>query len=429
VSLDALVEEALRQNYDLKQALARIDAARAQARIAGADLYPQADFNFSSTRREQVFVGFPIPGRGDEPLKSLSTTHVGSFNLSWELDVWGRVRAGQSATLADVQSSEEEYRAALLSVAAQATKGWLAVVAAERQLELARATYDVLSITASQIRERYRRGLRSALDLRLALNNEAVAKALISFREQELQTSVRQLETLLGRYPAGALTGDPSLPPVPRDIPAGLPSELLERRADLVAAERRLAANLARVREAKRALLPRISLTASGGRTSDELADLLSNSFNMWSVAGNFAQPLFQGGRLRANVKLNEARAREALEAYRSVVLRAFGEVETTLESERQLQQREIDLAEAARQSSEALRLAEERYFAGLIEFVTLTESQRNAYNAESELIAVREQRLRNRVDLHLALGGGFERIEASGEKREASEGSVTEEG
>lgn len=411
-NLNATVAEALRENHDLMQALARVDAAVAQARIAGADLQPQAGFGFDAAKRQQVFVGLPIPG-GPPALTSKSTSYGASLNLSWELDVWGRIRAGQSAALATAQASEEDFRGAMESLAAQAARAWVAVIAADHQLRLARATEESFAITAEQIGRRYQSGLRSALDYRLAMNNHASARALVALRTRERQIAVRQLEILLGRYPEGAVGADNELPVLDEDIPAGLPSELLERRADLASAERRLASTLARVKEARRALLPRISLTAGGGRTSAELEDLLDASYNMWSLAGNLAQPILQGGRLRANVKLAEARAREALEGYHSIVLRAFGEVETALDSESQLREREAALEEAAFQAGEALRLAEERYFAGLIGFITLMESQRGAFNAETELIRVRQQRLDNRIDLYLALGGGFARPQA----------------
>jgi len=399
---------ALQQNYDLGQALARIDAAVAQAKIAGADQLPMVGVTYNAARNQSVFVGLPIPGQGDSPLKSLSTAQSLSFNVSWELDVWGRIRAGQQAALANVQATQEDFRGAMSSLAARTAKAWLAAVEARHQRDLAEATVASFTMTARQVRDRYELGLRSALDLRLALNNEAVAKALLAFRRQELQRNVRLLEVLLGEYPSGRYVVSENLPEVPAEIPAGLPSALLERRADLEAAERRLAETIQRVHEAKRAMLPRISLTASGGRTSEDLADLLDSQFSMWTLAANVAQPIFQGGKLRANVELANARARESVDAYRGAVLQAFSEVEIALGSEADLRQRETHLAEARRQSQAALQLAQERYQQGLIEFVTLTESQRSAYNAESELLVARRQRLANRVDLFLALGGGF---------------------
>jgi outer membrane protein, multidrug efflux system len=406
--LTGAVQEAVQANLDLRQFLARLDAAAAQARIAGAPLMPGLDLGAGSQRQQQVFVGLPIPGREGEPLTSRATVHGLSLNLSWELDLWGRMRAGQRAALADVQATEQEYRAGLASVAGQTVRLWLAAAEAHRQRELAEATAESFAVTVRQVRERYERGLRSALDLRLSLQNEAVARAQVNLRGQELEGLVRQLEILLGRYPAGTLVVSKTLPELPQVLPAGLPSELLERRPDLAAAERRLAASLARVEEAKAALFPRISLTASGGRTSDELADLLSSQFNVWSLAANLAQPVFQGGRLQAGVSLNEARAREAVEQYRLAVLRAFGEVETALASDQWLERREANLAEAVEQSQAALGLAEDRYRTGLIDFVTLMETQRVAFTTQSEFIRVRRQRLENRVDLALALGGGF---------------------
>lgn len=403
------VAEAVAQNHDLKVALARFDAAAAQARIAGAELYPQIGAGFDAARRQQVFVGLPIPGRGDSPLRSLSTGYQAAFNASWEVDLWGRIRAGQRASIAETEAAAADYRAALESIAARAAKAWLAAVEAGRQLALAEATADTFSSTAWQVRERYRLGLRSALDLRLALNNEASARALVSLRRREMQAALRQLELLAGRYPAGRWPVDTVLPGLPGEIPAGLPSDLLQRRPDLVSAERRLASALQRTREAEAALLPRISLTASGGRSSSQLDDLLSSQFSLWSVAANATQPLFQGGRLLANVDLTEARAREAAEHYRQVVLQAFGEVEDALEAESHLRQRQEDLELSVVQSQEATRLAGERYRLGLTDFVTLVEAQRSAFSAESQLIGVRRQLLDNRVNLHLALGGGFD--------------------
>lgn len=407
-NLNTAVEEALARNHDLKQALARVDAAVALAGVAGADRLPQLGFSADAAKRQQVYVGLPIPGREGQPLTSKSTALTAALSVSWELDVWGRIRAGQSAALADVQAAAADYRGALGSLAANTVRVWLAVVAGRRQLELAEETLENFTLTADQVGARYRRGLRTALDYRLALNSAASARALVAQRRQELHTAQRQLEILLGRYPGGQVTGDAHLPEPGGPVPAGLPSELLERRPDLRAGERRLAGSVARVKEAKRALLPRISLTASGGRSSSELADLLDSDFNLWTLGANLAQPILQGGRLRANVKLAEARAREALESYHGLVLRAFGEVETALAAESDLAAREVAVTEASRQSKEALRLAQERYFAGLIDFATVMQAQRNAYTAETERILVRQQRLVNRVDLFLALGGGF---------------------
>jgi len=408
--LGSLVSEALAFNRDLRQAAARVEAAAAQARIAGAPFQPQWTLSGDVARRQQVFVGLPIPGRENEPLASRSTSYGVSLNVSWELDLWGRIRAGQRAALAEWQAADALYRAAQQSLAAQTARAWVALLTARRQCDLARAMRDNLARTAERIGARHRQGIRTALEHQMARQNLAAAEALLAARERERDAALRQLEILLGRYPAGALSMEGPLPVLTNEVPAGLPSELLERRPDLVAAERQLAARLERVQEARRALWPQISLTAAGGRTSNQLEDLLDNRFDVWSLAGHLAQPLLQGGRLRANVRLAEARAREALENYASVLLRAFAEVETALVSEQRLREREAALERSLEHARAAHRLAERRYKTGLVDLLTLLEAQRAVFQAESDLLQVRRQRLENRVDLHLALGGGFER-------------------
>jgi outer membrane protein TolC len=176
--LNAFIDEALAVNPDLEAAVARLDAAIAQAAIAGADLSPGVGLGFDSQRRQQNFVGLPIPGQGDEVLTTRSTSHAVSFNVSWELDLWGRVRAGQRAALAEVQAYAADFNGARLSLAAQTAKAWIALTESRRQLELARSTVDNHRQTAGQVRDRYERGLRSPLDLRLAQASLHDAEAL-----------------------------------------------------------------------------------------------------------------------------------------------------------------------------------------------------------------------------------------------------------
>ena len=405
-NLVQLIEAALQNNHDLRQVLARVQAAAAQRGIATADLFPSLDFQFDARKQQQNFVGLPIPGAGRQVLTSRSTQYTVSFNTLWELDLWGRVRAGRRAAGAEFQAAREEYQAAQLSLVGQVAKTFYAATEASLQLKLAEETLANYEATAEQVRDRYQRGIRSPLDLRLALNSSAGARALAAQREQEVQVVLRQLELLAGRYPAGTLEEDAELPALDQELPAGLPSELLRRRPDLRAAEERLGAAGARVKEARASFFPRISLTASGGRSSSELQDLLSSQFNVWALAGNFAQPLLEGGRLWSNLRLSKARLEEALQIYYGQVLLAFQEVETRLASANTLQRREEELKEAALQAAAAARLAEQRYRSGLEEFITVLEAQRRELEAQSQLLLVRRLRLENQVELYLALGG-----------------------
>ncbi len=411
-NLDAVVAEALEHNYDLQAAAAAVTAAEAQARIAGAELKPQVGAGFDAGRRQQVFVGLPIPGSGGV-LKSRSSSFGAGLNVSWEADLWGRLRAGKAAAVSDARAAQADYDGARLSLAGQVAKAWFAVVEAGRQVQLASDTTGSRRTTAERIEARYRRGVAPPLELRLARSNQASAESTLELRRRQLDAAGRQLEVLRGRYPGGKATSDfpPSpanLPEVPPAIPAGLPSELVARRPDLQAAERRLEASGFRVREARRALYPRITLTGSGGTSSDSLGDLVDGDFTVWSIAGSLLQPIFQGGRLRAAVDFAEASRDRTLALYAQGVLRAFAEVESALAAERLLAAEEAALAVATGESKAAVRLAEDRYQAGVGDYLTILESQRQSFLTESRLLTLRALRLSNRADLHLALGGDF---------------------
>lgn len=413
--LDALVDEAFERNYDLQAAAAAVAAAAAQARIVGADLKPQVGANLDGGKRQQVFVGLPIPGSGGV-LQSRSSSYSTGLNVSWEPDLWGRLRAGEAAAVADAAAAAADYEGARLSLAGQIAKAWFDVMEAELQVELALDTVESRAKSTDRLAARYRRGVATPLDLRLARSNQAEAESAVELRRRQLDAGRRRLETLLGRYPAGKVsTAAIQLPGVPPPVPVGLPSELVTRRPDLQAAERRLAAAGFRIREARRALYPRITLTGSGGTSGAALEDLVDGDFSVWSLAGSILQPIFQGGRLRAAVDLSESARDRALAAYAQSVLRAFAEVETALAAERLLSAEAEAAARATEESKAAERLAVDRYLAGLGDYLTILESQRRAFLSESRLLTLRALLLSNRVDLHLALGGDFEGVVTDG--------------
>jgi NodT family efflux transporter outer membrane factor (OMF) lipoprotein len=329
-------------------------------------------------------------------------------DTSWEADLWGRIRSSVSASLADAQAAAFETGAARLSVAAQAAKVWFALIEADQQVQLTEDTVASYRTTTEQVRDRYERGLRPPSDLRLTLSNLHTAEALLAQRREQFGRVARQLEVLLGRYPAGALAPPGQLPELPGEVPAGMPAEVMERRPDLQAAERRLAAADARLTANRRALYPRLALTGSGGIATNALRRLLDGDFSIWSLAGGLTQPLFQGGRLRAQVDVADAQTREALERYASQVLTAFGEVEIALDAQAHMRERAARLAEAAEQAAAARELAEQRYASGLETVLGVLETQRRQLEAQSQLLAIRRLQLDTRVDLHLALGGDF---------------------
>ncbi len=407
-TLDSVIAELQRNSFNLQAAAARLDMALAQARINGADVFPSISAGVSATRSRQNLIGFPIPSAKNGILTIRSNSFGISTNISWELDLWGRVRSGRAAALANAQAAGADYAAAWNSLIGQTAKAWFAAIEAQRQVELAESTLSVLKTSREQIYTRYSRGLRPSLDYVLAKSNVAAAEAVLQQRRQILEQVQRQLELLLGRYPAAEISIAKSLPEPEGDIPAGIPVSLLLRRPDVIAAERRLAASGASLKQARAALFPRISLSAGGGTTTKEFSDLLNSDLVVWSLASNLLQPIFQGGRLRATVALMSAQQRLALAQYSQSALTAYTEVENALAAVRYLSRQEEALNIATQEALESRRLAEQRYNTGLTDLITVLEAQRRAYDAESQLLRIRRQKLDARIDLYLALGGGF---------------------
>ena len=404
--LGPLVEEALARNFDVAAAVARLDAAIAQAKITGADLEPQLAGTIDGGRRKEIFIGIPLPG-GDSVSSTSSVFGVG-LNVSWELDIWGRIRATIDAAGAEVEASTADVVGVQLSLAGQTSKAWFALSEALAQTDLAVRTVDTRRATERRVRRRYEAGMSSGTDLRLARSNVGAAEALFHTRRRQLDSSRRQLEVLLGRYPAGELEANGKTVPLPPPVPTGVPAELIVRRPDLVATERRLAAAGARVEAARDALLPRISISGGVGTNTGDIDTILDPSNLIWNLAGNLLQPIFQGGRLRGQLELTEAQQRELLAGYRQQILRALREVETALAIERILADEEITLELVVAESAAAWESAERRYTAGIGDYLSVLESQRRSLDAESRLLEIRWLRLTTRVDLHLALGGGL---------------------
>lgn len=407
--LMAMLEDAFSGNPDLAAMSARMEAAAANARIARADLFPNLSAGFEGARRKQNFIGFPIPGTAGDVLSTQVTTYGLALSSSWELDLWGRWRAERRAAIAESEASLADFAMSRLSLAAQISKAWIGAMAAKKRLEIAQESAASFGETAKQIEERYEAGIRPAWDFQLAMNSALSAKSLVSEREKELLESLQLLEILLGKYPAGKLKLRESLPSLSGKMAAGIPSQILHRRPDLIAAERRLAATDERIKQARAAFFPRIALTASTGTSSPELEDLLDSSLSVWSLASNLTQPIFQGGRIRAGVALSKARSKEAAFRYLGAILQAFSEVEFALASEGHLAMQEETITAAAEHSRLALALANRRYESGLGELIEVLESQRRSLSDATLVIAVRQARLNNRIDLFIALGGGVD--------------------
>jgi NodT family efflux transporter outer membrane factor (OMF) lipoprotein len=409
--LRGLVDAALSNNQDLKAAAARVDRAAAEARIAGAGRLPSLSTGGSGSRDKRNFISFPFGGGGGVP-SNISQQFGVNLNAAWEIDVWGRAKAGQEAAIADAQARAYEYAAARVSLAGQVTKAWLALGEANEQVVLAETAVQAAGVLADAVRERFDRAIAdgggTASQVRLTEAERATRQAALAQRKQEHGRVLRQLEILLGKYPSGTLAAGARLPVFPGPTPAGLPSELLQRRPDILAAERNLAASGRRVKERKLARFPSLSLTASGGTATESIRDVLRSDAAVWAVGGSLTQPIFEGGRIAGAIETADAEEREDMAILRKTVLDAFGEVEQALTAESYLAERERASRQAADLAAEAATRAGEEYAAGTGDVLTLIEATLFQIDSASQYTAIRRLRLENRADLHLALGGDF---------------------
>jgi len=392
--LDELTREALAYNPDLRVAAARVEQATAYQKVAGALLYPQ--------------VNLLARGGGKMSGDASGLEGVGVF-VNWELDLWGRVRSGAAAAGSQYVSTALDYQYARQSIAAQVAKGWFLATEARMQKALADDTVRASTQLVGVAQDRLRVGVGDEYDVRLAQANLLTLRDAAQSLELSYQQALRSLETLAGRYPAAVVAVRPELAPPPAPVPVGMPSDLLERRPDVIAAERRVAAAFYRTEEAKAARLPRISLTAAVTSISSELFVLKQQDNPIWSVGAALMAPLFLGGQLQGQVEIRTAEQKQAVAEYGRIGARAFGEVENALSAGFALDEREAILKQAVVENERVLELAHIRYRVGSGDLRGVLQQSLALYAAQVSLIRVRSERLLQRVNLYLALGGSFD--------------------
>ena len=392
--LDALVREAITNNVDLRVAAARVEQSAAYAKLAGATLYPQVQILARG--------GGKLSGDGS------GLQGVGIF-ASWELDLWGRVRSEREASRFQYESVVLDEAYARQSIAAQAAKGWFLATEARLQRALAEEMTRSSESLVSLASDRQRIGRGDEYDVAQARASLQTYRDAIEQFELARQQALRSLEALAGRYPAAALEAPAQLATKPAPVPVGMPSELLERRPDVVAAERRVAAAFYAVEESKAARLPRISLTASATSISSDLFVLTSHSNPVIGLGVSLLAPIFTGGALESKVEIRTAEQKVAVAEYGRVGQRAFGEVENALSSEFTLEARAAVLREAVTQNERALEFANVRYRVGSGDLRAVQQQQLSLYAARTALLRVQSEQLVQRVNLYLALGGGWD--------------------
>ena len=388
-------------NLDLATAASRLLQADAQLRQSGAALLPQLGAGVSANRSDNR----RSDGNGDTGRDIYSAT----LNASYEVDFWGRNRALVDSARAGVQASRFDRDTLALSIDASVASTWFQLLENQRRLTLARDSLDIAERVLELVEARYRYGAADSLEVSQQRTLVAQLQAALPGLEQSGLQLRNSLALLLGASPDAKLPVPGSLETIsPPEIGAGLPIDLLTRRPDIRASEARLVAANADLTAARAALLPGIQLTGQYGAQSLALSGLLNSPATAWSLAAGLTQPIFQGGRLRAQVDLSEARQEELLIDYRRTVLSALGDVDTALGALQQARIRHSYLQQANREAELAFNLAETRYRAGAITLQTLLDTQRTWYQTQDSLAQQRSSWLQATVDLYRALGGGW---------------------
>src|SRR5258706_4071965 len=415
-TLDKLVEEALTHNQDLALAVARVDEARALARVADSQFWPAFDATFQRDRsRSSARSSIPLPP--SVPLER--NDYRAQLNVSYEADLWGRLRSASRAARADLLATEAAHETVRITLVTEVVRAYYTLVAFDAQLAATRRSLALRSDGLVLQKVRHQAGLINDFTLRQLEAEGAAAPAQLPALESSRTAPELTLAVLLGRSPRAIMEasvarrsaqGEPAAPVVPE----GLPSDLLLRRPDVVQAQQGLIAANARISEARATLFPRIGLSGYLGSESAALSDLFTGPARIWQLAFGLAQPIFQGGRLFAEVDAVKARERQAVAQYQKTLQEAFREVRQALNT--QVKARETFDAESARTAAltDAARLARIRYQNGLISQLEVIDADRSLLQAElNRSDALRIQRAAV-ADLVKALGGGWEGYSAA---------------
>jgi outer membrane protein, multidrug efflux system len=396
-ALSALVDEALVYNADLQAGAARVEQAAGLVKVASGSLYPSLGLAATQSGKS---------GGGG----GLNAVFL---NASLELDVWGRLRYGEAAARAQSAAVEADYAYARQSLAAMVAKSWFLAIEAGLQQSIGeeslRSAQELLRIA----QERLRIGVGDEQAVAEARANVGSFRDALRQTELAREQALRALELLLGRYPAAEIAVAQRLGPMPAPVALGVPATLLERRPDVVAAERRVAAAFNRIGEAKAAQLPRISLTAGGSTISSDVFVLQNRSNPAFSFGANLLAPLYTGGVLQAQVEIRTAEQKAAVAEYAQIAQRSFGEVENALAAENALRDRDSILGANITDNERALELALIQYRIGKADLRVVGQRQLTLYAARTSRLRVQSEQLAQRVNLYLALGGDFETPQA----------------
>ncbi len=400
--LKSYVNKAMSSNPNLQGSLARLEEAGFNTRKSAAAGMPSLMAGGLLGRSKASSAGM-----GGEAARGDSGLYSAQLDAQWEVDVWGRIRAGVNAASSDQASMAAQHEAARQSIAAQTMQAYFSVIAADKLLDLSQRRLASFEKTLALVNRRFEAGTGNLSDLDLAKTDVENARGQSEGRKDTRDQAARQLAALTGSYPdARSLVNN--YPSLKRSVIAGIPSSVMLNRPDIDAAYQRIRAADSRVTVAHRDLYPRFSLTSSGGQQSNVLKNLADSNFSVWSIAGSLTAPILDGGSRRAELGAASARAKQAIADYQATVLSAFQEVENALGSEHYLQTQQTAYKNALSAAKSAESRTQRNYESGLVEILTLLDAQRRSFSTEESLINTEALRFRNRITLALALGKGM---------------------
>ncbi|WP_038531506.1 efflux transporter outer membrane subunit [Formosa agariphila] len=393
--LDTLVKEALVYNPDLRISSSRIEEANGYLQAAQAALRPA----FSILGRESTKLGGTF-GNG---------LNGALFAASWELDIWGKLRSARSAEEANLEAMKSEQSFARLSIAAHVTRTYFLASKTFLQMELAQQMIALSENMKTISQNRFDIGIGTQIDVEMANANLNSLKDANRQLELAYANQLRALELLLGRYPAAEIEVKNELVELNAEIPSGIPLQILERRPDVLASQQRYNAAFYRVGEAEAAKLPQLSLTASLGILDSQIFQLSDDFSNpIRSIGGELAAPIYQGGALKANVAIRTAQQKQALEDYNRTVLNAMADVENTLDAVQTVGEREIFIKQSVTSNEKAFELEEVRFKVGLVDMRNLIDQQMDLYKSQTDLLNIKGEKIIQRINLYMALGGNM---------------------
>ena len=423
--LEQFIDAILENSPNIKTIINNRKIALQNAKINGSGVFPTLNPSLNSSKSQQNLSGFGFGeffsnmngsqdsiggGSSDNEVVTFDSESYGlSLNLQWEIDVWGRVLNGRRAAFKEYESLDYELSYLAYSTIVRSTQTYFQAIEASEQLKIAEESYESLARIRDFVEDRFKRGIKSSLDFRLAETSVSTAKITIEDRKNQLHSLNRNLEIISGDYPAGILISNHELPDTIPEISAGIPADIITRRPDINALVLRVEAAGLNLSQAKRNLLPGLTLNGSVGTSAKKLEDILNDDNSVWSLSAGVVSPLFNGGKLKSAVKIQESVVENAKQELIQGLLLAFSEIETILYLEESIKVKLDAIRNAVSQSESAYLLSTERYDKGVTTLESVLNSQRQYNEIRSRYLSLKRQRIENRLSLLLAIGGVYE--------------------